>query len=169
MIKELTQKQKDGIVEYQKLGLEIGRSTTEINKGKVENALTKIYEIINLKKPQIVYCSSPLMAQVFINLMSNNTNNEENILANIRENIGANIRDNIWENIGANIRDNIWANIRANIGANIRANIGENNLANIRENNLEYHYINIWGQYDIHWIMYYKYYNDFGLIKDDGN
>ncbi len=51
MITKLTKEQEQGILDWQKHCLAIGRDTSSINKKLTEEAWLKFYEILNKKKP----------------------------------------------------------------------------------------------------------------------
>jgi len=158
LITELTQSQKDKIVEWRDKGLAIGRDVAPVDKGTVERVFDSFYGLLKLEKPSFWWAQSPLSAQIIIKLIKSDAeaNVGNNIETNIWNNIGANawtnIRANIETNVGANIKDNIWdniwanvgANIGDNVGANIRDNIGDNIGNNIRDNIGDNIWANIW-------------------------
>lgn len=197
MITQLTKEQEEGITLWREHCIKIGRDTSPINKELTEKSFNEFYEILKKDKPLFWYCQSPMQAQIIINIFSRQNINEnvghnindnieeniwqniaKNVTKNIMKNIAKNIRHNIWQNIKENVEESIWEsiwqNIGHNIGHNIGRNIGDNIRLNIEENieeNQKINFINVWlwGQHDINWIAYYKYYEKFGLLPYDEN
>ena len=144
MITELTEKQKEAMAEWRNHCLEIGRDTSAVNKKLTEESWSKFYDILKLKTPKFWYCQSPFQAQIIINIFPN----IEKIFDNF----------NIGQNLDQNLDQNIWHNIRQNI----EQNIGQNTK-------IDFIYTYSWGQHDIGWISYYKFYEKYGLLKNDKN
>lgn len=118
---------------------------------------------------------------------------KDSIEINLGDNIENNLKNNIEDSIRSikdNIETNIWGNIEANIGIDIRDDIGKNIWTNIRVrtdvgNNVWFSIVDIceknpkistqfvstfcWGQHDISWIAYYKYFTEYGLFLKDKN
>ena len=164
-LESLTKEQEDLIPIIRQEWLDLFfKNKGNLNKSLFEQQIEWLYKRLNLPKPFIWYCDSPIMCQIILNVLKNNFNIRANIGDNIRDNIGANIGDNIWANIGDNIRDNIWANIRDNIWANIGANIGDN----IRDNKLIYESFSSCGNVsDFGWVAFYDYFRKLNYFKFD--
>lgn len=58
-IESLTDNQKIELDEYIKECLNIGRSVAPLDHEKVENVIIKLYDKMNLPRPEFVYCASP--------------------------------------------------------------------------------------------------------------
>ena len=168
-LESLTKEQEDLIPIIRQEWLDLFfKNKGNLNKSLFEQQIEWLYKRLNLPKPFIWYCDSPIMCQIILNVLKNNFN----IRANIGDNIRANIRDNIWANIGDNIRDNIWANIGDNIWDNIRdniwANIGANIGDNIRDNKLIYESFSSCGNVsDFGWVAFYDYFRKLNYFKFD--
>ncbi|MDD5358249.1 MAG: hypothetical protein PHX80_03830 [Candidatus Nanoarchaeia archaeon] len=172
MIDKLTDEQEKQLVEYRKYCLDRGRATDEIDKSKLEPAITRMYELSDKKKPYFWYCDSVSQVQLVMNILENKKLMKDikgaNLWDNLRANLGANLRANLGDNLRANLGDNLRANLgdnlRANLWANIWANIWANLWANIGAN-LRYINTSFLGQQDYYWIAFYQYPKRFLSIK----
>ena len=155
-INELTTEQERRLVEFRWEWLQIGLTTGPADMGVVNRVMAEFYRRQDNKPPYIWRVSSPLMANLVINILkkglgSNLENNlrsnlEDNLWGNLRDNLGSNLgsdlednlgsnlRDNLWDNLGSNLGSNLWGNLRGNLGDNLRGNLGDNLRDNLRDN-----------------------------------
>lgn len=63
MITALTDIQKERVSLYQKKWWDIARSTEKLDKEKVKKGIEWVYEYAGKKKPDIIYCETPVQAQ----------------------------------------------------------------------------------------------------------
>jgi hypothetical protein len=69
----LTDEEQHQLDEYRAYCLARGRATDEIDKPKIETALTQMYALIGKPAPRFVYCDSVLQAQQVISELSGDT------------------------------------------------------------------------------------------------
>ena len=87
--------------------------TLKFDKQKAKEGIEWLYEFTGLKKPAILFLSSPLACQFAANILGGTTANVgDNVRANVRANVGANVRANVGANVGDNVWDNVWDNVR---------------------------------------------------------
>lgn len=67
-IEKLTQEQWNALPPFRELWYQIGTNTDPADRATAENAISKIYQANNIKKPKFVWCDSPLTANILIHL-----------------------------------------------------------------------------------------------------
>ena len=70
-IEKLTAEQEEKLKEVRKHWFKIGTSTTPADRPRAEKAILKFYELLNKKAPIFVWCDSPLIAEIIINMDKN--------------------------------------------------------------------------------------------------
>lgn len=95
-IEKLTKEQESYLPEFREKWLQIGLCTKTADRPRAETAITKMYELINKKKPMFFWFDSPLQCNLAINFLKNWKMIEKDLKGNLRDNLWGNLRDNLW-------------------------------------------------------------------------
>jgi len=93
MITKLTQKQEEDLKNHYDEYLKIGRDSTPLNFQKAEEDISALYEWGGSEKPIFYHFSSPMVCEVFINLICSSQ---------------------LWDQLG----DQLWDQLRGQLGEN---------------------------------------------------
>ena len=100
MITELSQQQKDELKKVYDEYLNIGRDCTSINFEDAEQYISALYEWGGLKKPSFLYFSSPMICELFINLIC-----WGQLVGQLRDQLRDQLGDQLVGQLGDQLRD----------------------------------------------------------------
>ena len=84
-----------------------------INKERVEELVCWLYEISNLKKPEVLFVSSPLGMQICANLL------KDSVWSSVR----SSVRSSIWNSVWNSVRDSVEDSVRDSVEDSVRSSI----------------------------------------------
>src|SRR3989337_322672 len=126
-ITQLTAEQERQMIEFREEWQQISLAVGPADVHAITPVTNRFYAQIGKPPPLIWHCDSPMMIQLWINIISMKI---ENKLDNLRDNLWSNLRDNLRDNLGANLRaslgDNLLDNLRDNLRDNLGSNLGDN-------------------------------------------
>ena len=87
-------------------------STEPANRIEAEKGIEKIYNIVGLKKPKIVWCSSPLANGLTRALLISKRAGDS-----VRDSVGDSVWASVWDSVGDSVRDSVGASVGAYSGS----------------------------------------------------
>ena len=105
MINELTEAQKARFPEFIKKWIDIGLSCEPADRKEAEKGIVEMYKTAGLKKPKIVWCTSPLSQGITRQIVQKL---EADGLLKKGEKIGDSVRNSVRNSVGASVGDSVW-------------------------------------------------------------
>ncbi|MGW8324130.1 MAG: DUF6745 domain-containing protein [Desulfobacterales bacterium] len=108
-----------------------------------ENGIELSYKISKLKKPEIIWCGSPLSLgltrEIILNFKKLKVGDSvgDSVWASVGDSVGASVgasvRASVWPSVWASVRDSVWASVWdsvwarvwASVWASVRASVGD--------------------------------------------
>ncbi len=124
-IEVLTKSQEARFPEFVEKWIKIGLCAEPADRPTAERGIELIYKEVGLKKPKIVWCSSPLANGLTRALVEDS----------VRDSVGASVEDlvraSVWASVEASVRasvgalvgDSVRDSVRALVGASVRASV----------------------------------------------
>jgi hypothetical protein len=139
-IDKLTKEQEDLLLVYRDKWLAIGLDTRPANREAAEEGIELAYKVAGLKRPNIVWCLSPLSSGItrfcvfkIIDLLKNKKKVSvsdsvrdsvwDSVRASISDSVRDSVRDSIWDSVRDSINDRVWASVGASVRDSIVKNI----------------------------------------------
>ena len=115
-----------------------GLSTQAADFDAAEVAITQLYSEIDKPKPYFVRLSSPLGAELYINLLTKTL--PDLCLRQLRDQLG----DQLWDQLGDQLRGQLWGQLRGQLWGQLRDQLWGQRLS----------YMGTWfcGQWDYYWM-----------------
>jgi hypothetical protein len=157
-----------------------------INKEQAKIGIDFIYNLANLKQPQVIYVESPIGCQIANLYLKEYLKLKPELLkdkitsvgASMRDSVGdsvedsveASVRASVWASVRASVGDSVWDSVRASVGdsveASVRASVEASVRASVEDNKFEQFssYGNI-GDYG--WISFYDFFTEIDIINND--
>jgi hypothetical protein len=139
-IEKLTQKQFNILESFRDKWFNIAIDTRENNYKKAEKLLECFYVSCGCEKPVIVWCDSPLIIEIIINIYKNDKNPYRKILENslgnslensLRNSLGNSLENSLRNSLGNSLRNSLRNSLWNSLGNSLR-----NSLWNSLENSL---------------------------------
>ena len=151
-IQKLTKKQRLNLEVYKNKWLDIGLSTSRIDKEKNNYWINKMYEISDLEKPKkILYFNSPIsciLGYLFLNKVGPQVKGQAKaqVRDEIAAQVAAQVRNEAGDQVWAQVWTQVWAQVRDQFRDQIRDQI-EDQVGNF-----------IYGSMDAYWLCFYDYF-----------
>jgi hypothetical protein len=149
IIEKLTPEQEKYLPLFRDEWLKIGLDTTSVDRANAESAIGILYEWGGFKRPQFIHLSSPMMCELFINLLCN------------RDQLGGQLRDQLrgqlWDQLGGQLWGQLGGQLRDQLGGQLWGQ------------KLKYMGTWFWGQQDAYWVAWLEFGRLIGAQYDPKN
>jgi hypothetical protein len=130
----LTPERRRTIEEARDEWLRIGLSTDPADFGAAEAAITTLYESIGKKRPYFVKLSSPLAAELYINLYCatwpaaagpGGQKSKSHTGGQLRDQLWDQLGDQLWDQLRDQLGDQLWGQLRDQLGDQLWGQLGD--------------------------------------------
>jgi len=117
----------------------IGLSTEPASRPSAEDALIRMYRQAGLRDPRIVWCTSPLAAQLVRLVLRDSVSASvrDSVSASVRASVRASVSDSVSasvrDSVSDSVRDSVSASVSASVRASVSASVSASVLDSVRD------------------------------------
>jgi hypothetical protein len=161
-IESLTDEQKSKFQFYIKKWTDIGLSTEPSNRKEAEKGIVQAYKSVGLKKPKIVWTTSPLASGLTRHFVQKIKDKKIDIGDSVGDSVWASVRASVGDSVRASVGDSVWDSVRASVRDSVRDSVRASVWDSV--------WASGYGQHDANWIGFYDYFrNECGLNEETEN
>ena len=123
-INSLTSKQQALLVEWRKEWFKIGTSTEPADRPLAEKRIMEAYKLIGKKPVPIIWCDSPLIAELCLNILSQRTSLGKSLRASLEDSLWASLRDSLRASLSDSLRKSLRASLENLLRDSLENSVG---------------------------------------------
>jgi len=143
MITTLTAAQERQLTEYRAHVLQRGRSTEPIDRPRIIEAITRMYELIGKPAPLFVFGDSIYACELQANM--------------VNRLLSGQLSGQLWDQLSGQLSDQLRGQLSDQLSGQLSDQLSDQLWGQLRSQQLQFFSTWFWGQYDYYWVAYYKY------------
>jgi len=154
-IEKLTRKQKEYLPIFRENWLQIGLDTTPVDFNKAENCISDLYKWRGLKVPEFLHFSSPMLCELFINLICS----DKQLESQLESQFESQFESQLWSQLWSQLKSQLWSQLGSQLESQLRSQLESKKL----------NYMGTWfnGQQDSYWVAWLLFGKEIGVQYDE--